>query len=85
MRVQHPQNPQEFESTHRDAHQDSRPSTVYHHRWREMMGMKSAIAYGAEMFTLLLMTEESAEWGKAVAEKGLKAALAERDAAFDEK
>ena len=51
----------------------------------EIMGLKSAIAYGAEIFTLLLMTPDSAEFGKKVAEKGLRAALAERDAAFQVK
>lgn len=50
----------------------------------EVMGLKSAIAYGVEIFTLLLKTPESAEFGALVAEKGLKEALAERDRAFME-
>jgi enoyl-CoA hydratase/carnithine racemase len=48
----------------------------------ETMGMKSAIAYGVEIFTLLLNTPDSAEFGKLISEVGLKAALAERDDAF---
>lgn len=48
----------------------------------EVMGLKNAVAYGVEVFTLLLMTPDSAEFGKKVSEKGLRAALAERDAAF---
>jgi enoyl-CoA hydratase len=50
----------------------------------EVMGLKNAVAYGVETFTLLLKTLESAEFGAKVAEKGLKAALAERDSAFME-
>lgn len=50
----------------------------------EVMGLKNAIAYGVEIFTLLLKTMESAEFGALIAEKGLKAALAERDRAFAE-
>lgn len=50
----------------------------------EIMGLKNAVAYGVETFTLLLKTPESAEFGALVAEKGLKAALDERDRAFME-
>ncbi len=50
----------------------------------ETMGMKSAIAYGVEVFTLLLKTEEAADFGKKVAEMGLKKALEERDKLFEE-
>ncbi len=50
----------------------------------EVMGLKSAVAYGVEVFTLLLNTLESAEFGALVAEKGLKEALATRDRAFME-
>lgn len=50
----------------------------------EVMGIKNAIAYGVEVFPLLLLTEESAEFGKAVAELGLKAALEARDKKFME-
>jgi enoyl-CoA hydratase/carnithine racemase len=45
----------------------------------EVMGLKSAVAYGAEIFPLLVMTEECAEFGKLIGEKGLKAALKDRD------
>lgn len=50
----------------------------------EVMGLKSAVAYGVEIFTMLLKTREAAEFGELVAEKGLKAALAERDRPFAE-
>jgi len=50
----------------------------------EGMGLKNSIAYGVEIFTLLLKTMESSEFGAQVAEKGLKAALTERDKAFME-
>ena len=50
----------------------------------EVMGLKSAVDYSVEIFTMLLNTMESAEFGQLVAEKGLKAALAERDEAFEE-
>lgn len=50
----------------------------------EVMGLRSAIAYGVEIFTMLLKTPESAEFGALVAEKGLKEALAERDRPFKE-
>jgi enoyl-CoA hydratase/carnithine racemase len=51
----------------------------------EVMGIKNAIAYGVEIFPLLLLTEESAEFGKAVAKMGLKAALEARDSGFVER
>jgi enoyl-CoA hydratase/carnithine racemase len=50
----------------------------------EVMGFKSAIAYGVEIFPLLLLTDESAEFGNAVAKLGLKAALKARDKKFSE-
>jgi len=43
------------------------------------MGLKCAVDYGVETFTMLLMTKEAAEFDKLVAEKGLKAALEERN------
>ena len=45
----------------------------------ETMGMKSALDYGAEMFTLLLLTEESAQFAEEVTEKGLKKTLQDRN------
>ena len=51
----------------------------------ETMGIKSSIAYGVETFTLLLMTQEAASFAETVEKKGLKAALEERDRAFEEK
>ena len=42
----------------------------------ETMGMRSAIDYGVEIFTLLMKSEEAAAFNRAVEEKGLKAALA---------
>lgn len=50
----------------------------------ESMGMKTAIDYGVETFTQLLMTEEASAFATTVMEKGLKAALAERDREFKE-
>ena len=41
----------------------------------ETMGMRSAIDYGAEIFTLLMKSEDAAAFTRAVEEKGLKAAL----------
>jgi hypothetical protein len=39
------------------------------------MGMRSAIDYGVEIFTLLMKSEDAAAFTRAVEEKGLKAAL----------
>lgn len=47
-----------------------------------MMGLKNALAYGVEIFTLLLLTEETASFGRLVQEKGLKAALEKWDRVF---
>ena len=50
----------------------------------EVMGIKNAIAYGVEIFPLLLLTEESVEFGDAVEKMGLKAALEARDKKFSQ-
>jgi enoyl-CoA hydratase/carnithine racemase len=49
----------------------------------ESMGLRCAIDYGVETFTMLLMTQEAAEFDRLVAEKGLKAALEERNRQFE--
>lgn len=49
----------------------------------ETMGLRTAVAYGVEIFTLLLNTEEAATFGRSIAEKGLRAAIEKRDTASD--
>ncbi len=44
----------------------------------ETMGIKAAIDYGVEIYTLLMMTEDARRFTVAVEEKGLKAALRDR-------
>ncbi|MCL5074724.1 MAG: hypothetical protein M1136_03595 [Chloroflexi bacterium] len=58
------------------------PGIIWLSRAYEMMGLKNALAYGVEIFTLLLLTEETASFGRLVQEKGLKAALEKWDRVF---
>ena len=53
-------------------------------RGYDIRGFQSTIAYGAEMFALILLSdsEEKRDFDKIVTEQGLKAAFKWRDAKF---
>jgi enoyl-CoA hydratase/carnithine racemase len=48
----------------------------------ELMGLRNAVAYNLEAFVQIRVSESAREFDRFVAERGLKAALAERDRAF---
>ncbi|OUZ10137.1 hypothetical protein BHE97_08765 [Aeromicrobium sp. PE09-221] len=53
-------------------------------RWSEIMGLRLGALEGAEFDAMFHVTPASEEFGRIVADQGLKAALAWRDAAFVE-
>ncbi len=52
-------------------------------RWAEIMGLRLGALEGAEFDAMFHVTPASGEFGRIVAEQGLKAALTWRDGAFD--
>jgi len=48
----------------------------------EFMGLREAVSYNLETFVQIRLSESAQEWDRLVAEKGFKAALAEREQAL---